>query len=245
MKQIKILEMTERQLLSLEPYEVFRLLTGEEILHIFKTLNGFWSYDYVVAKRGIVGYHAKLKSERCSDGFFYSKIVLQHPNLRRIIAKTLKWKYEEIYPIKPDRVAGIPDGAYELGHDVADYWGIPVLEMVKENGKIKLVDEIDPNQLLLLVEDFCTKGTGFKEVVGEISAAQPNAMILKTELVILNRGGLKEIEVDGEKFFILAAVTHRINDWDPAECPLHKMGSESIKPKATDENWKIITSSQV
>jgi len=60
-------------------------------------------------------------------------------------------------------------------------------------------------------------------------------------------------------FKIAAIVDHRINDWDPdTECILcHPefdktlpegvtvLPSERIKPKATDENWGIITTSQL
>jgi len=239
-----LIGLTAEELVNLKPHEVFWVLIGDEILYIFKTLNGFWAYDYEAAKTGRVGLHAKLKSERCSDGFFYSKVVLQHPNLRRIIAKTLVGNFKRTGLSIPDFVAGIPDGASELGQDVAYYMGVPVLELKKENGKIIVAGDIEPRCKLLLVEDFCTKGTGFKEAEEVILDKQPGAIISPVELVILNRGGLTHIEGKSHRYMIEAAVVHRISDWDPAECPIHKMGSESIKPKVTEENWELITSSQ-
>jgi len=237
-----LIGLTAEELLNLKPHEVFWRLTGNEILYIFKMLNGFWSYDYEAAKAGRVGLHAKLKSENCSDGFFYSKIVLQHPNLRRIIAKALVRKFNDAGWRVPDLVAGIPDGAYELGQDVADYLGAPVLEMKKDGGKIVVVGDIEPHERILLVEDFITKGTGLKEAKGVILDKQSRAIIMPFMLAILNRGGLTHLE--NNKYVIEAAVFHRINDWVPAECPIHKLGSENIKPKAIDENWELITSSQ-
>jgi len=98
---------------------------------------------------------------------------------------------------------------------------------------------------LLLDEDFCTKGTGFKEAVADILSRQPKTKILPLELVIINRGGLTAIAIEGVgEFQVVAVANHRVNDWPPPECPLCKMGSKPIKPKATDENWRLITTSQ-
>lgn len=245
-----ILAMDIDGLLALKPHEVWWMLSEAEILHIFRTLNGFWAYDYEAAEKGRVGLHAKLKSDRCSDGFFYSKIVLQHQNLRRIIAKSLvAWYRRSERAVSgldnATLVGGIPDGAYELGHELADYMGVPALELKKVDGRIHVVNGFDSRCELLLGEDFCTMGTGFTETIRQIIAFNPMANIVPVELVILNRGGLKYIDVDGRRFFIEAMVDHRINDWDPTECPLCKMGSVPIKPKATDENWRRIITSQL
>jgi orotate phosphoribosyltransferase len=133
-----------------------------------------------------------------------------------------------------------------LGQDVASFMYVSnIAEMKKENGRISMISVIAPDETLILVEDFCTRGTGFIEAVSEIVSKQPKVKILPYELVIINRGGLNEIEVKGiGTFKIVAVATHRVNDWDPSECPLCKMGSIPIKPKATDENWRDITTSQ-
>lgn len=68
------------------------------------------------------------------------------------------------------------------------------------------------------------------------------------ELVLINRGGLEQIDFSDMgspmTFKVISLVEHRINDWDQTECPLCKIGSKRIKPKVTEENWRLITTSQ-
>lgn len=248
----KIIGMNKEELLNLSPGDISRagsdrLLTEEEIVYIAKTLNSYWEYDYEAAKRERVGKHAELKSLRHSDGFFVSRILLEPPNIRAIIAYQLMLRFYQLGISAPDWVAGIPDGATLLGQDVARFLYVSkIAEMKKENGRISMISTIAPNETLILVEDFCTRGTGFSEAVSEIVSRQPKVKILPYELVIINRGGLSEISVENIGIFkIVAVATHRVNDWESSECPLCKMGSIPIKPKATDENWRDITTSQL
>lgn len=254
-----IFSMSKDELIGLDPYAVKRLLTTEEILYIFKTLGGLWLYDWDARLKGKVGLHAKLKSERCSDGFLNSKEVLKYPNVRMIFAQQLAQRLGTFGIPEPDYATGIPDGATDLGRDFAEILGINFAEMAKEDGKIKLTMPMPNDTSLLLVEDFCTKGTGFKEAVQNILETCPGVKITPWEMVLVNRGGLTEILVEGVGTFKIAAiVTHRIRDWDESECPLCHPDrdeclpkglvippSERIKPKATPEDWARITTSQL
>lgn len=241
----EIIGMTKEELIALDPQSIDWPLSKEEIIYIAETFWAYWRYDYEAAKQGRVGMHAILKSELHSDGFFISRILLEHPNIRRIFANQLVLRFNKLKAPKPDWVAGIPDGATKLGEDVAEIMGVKNAEMKKENGRIVLVSSIGAGESLLGIEDFCTRGTGFKEAVLDILSKQPEVKILPYESVILNRGGLKEIVIEGVgSFKVVPAVEHWVNDWKPEECPLCKMGSEPIKPKATDENWRLITTSQ-
>jgi orotate phosphoribosyltransferase len=141
----------------------------------------------------------------------------------------------------PIWVAGIPDGATKLGEDLAEILGSKVAEMEKVDGKIRIVSQIGPGEKILLCEDFCTRGTGFREAVIDIVSKQPDVDFIFIEPVIINRGGLKCVEVPGVgSFYILASAENRVNDWKPSECPLCQMGSIPIKPKEVDENWRLI-----
>ncbi len=253
---LKIIGMTKDELLGLHPDSLtrpgsIRLLTEEEVVYIAETVGAFWKYDYEAAKLGKVGLHAELKSLLHSDGFFFSKILLQYWNIRTIMADQQVMRFKQLRVSNPDWVAGIPDGATELGKEVAGLLGVKNAEMKKEDGRIALVSLVTPGETLLLVEDFCTRGTGFTEAVLDILSKQPAVKILPCELVILNRGGLSEIEIPAEKTSsskivakVVPVVNYRVNDWKPEECPLCNMGSKPIKPKATDENWRLITTSQ-
>ena len=247
---LKIIGMTKEELLGLHPDSLKRpgsiqLLTEEEVIYIAETLGAHWKYNYEAAKLGKPGLHAELKSLLHSDGFFVSAILLESPNIRTITADQLVLRFNQLGIPKPDWVAGIPKGATKLGEDVAQIMGVKNAKMQKETERIELTTSIGPGESLLLIEDFCTRGTGFKEAVWDILSKQPQVKILPYELVILNRGGLREIVIEGVgSFQVVAVVEHRVNDWQPDECPLCQMGSKPIKPKATEENWRLITTSQ-
>ncbi len=248
---LKIIGMEKDHLLGLHPDsftrpgDPSRLLTEKEVVYIATTLGAFWAYNYKALKKGKPGLHAELKSGLHSDGFFISKILLESWNMRVIMGDQIVLRLKQSGIARPDWVAGIPDGATELGKEVAQALGAKESLMKKEDGKIVLISSIGAGESLLLVEDFCTQGTGFKEAVGDIIAKQPKVRILPFEFVIINRGGLKEIAIDGLGVFkIVPVAEHRVQDWSPEDCPLCKVGSKPIKPKATDENWKLITTSQ-
>jgi len=241
----RLFGLNKEQLIALDPKEVDFFINDEGIVYMAKTLDAYWQYDYAAAKKGKVGYHALLKSLRHSDGFFVSKIMLQHPNILEIMAMQLFYRYRYHQLMWPKWVAGIPEGAKKLGEKVAELMGVEFAEMEKVDGKIKIISQIPPHSTLLLVEDFCTKGTGFKEAVAEIKNQQPDVVILPYELVVLNRGGLAGIMVENVgQFLIVSSAYYPVDDWAPEACPLCKMGSIPIKPKETDENWNLITGSQ-
>lgn len=244
-KVISIGGMEREELLTLNQNDVSFLLIDKEVLHIFKKLGYAWFYDYEAAKAGKTGLHALLKSLRCSDGFINAKDCLaKHENIRIIFARQIAMKLNNL-SIKPDYIVGVPAAASKLGEDVADTMGAKKVKMVKdENGCIKLVTIFESGKSILIVDDVCTKGTGFSEAVREIKKQSTGVNILPYDCVIVNRGGLDKISVDENSFNVLAVAQRRISDWSQEECPLHKMGSEAIKPKITEENWKLITTSQ-
>jgi len=243
---LKIIGMTLEELLNLNPDDVVRPLTADEVVYMAERVGAFWKYNYAVAKEK-PGYHARLKSEWHSDGFIVSKIILQFPNIKRIMANQIVLQLKAQGLSLPDYAGGIPDGATQLGEDVAEILGVKKAEMRKEEGRIVLVTLIPPGSSLLLLEDFCTKGTGFCEAVLFIKTAQPEVIIVPYEGVIINRGGLKSIEVEGVgSFEIISVVDYRVNDWPSDKCRLClEFGSRPIKPKETEENWRLITTAQL
>ena len=242
-----ILEMDKKELLILRAESVSHQLTANEVIHIATALGAFWKYDYAAARQGQVGKHALLKSGFHSDGFFVSKILLEPENIRHIMSYQIVIKLGIENVVVPDYVAGIPYGATALGSNVAKIIGVYEAYMSKINDRIVLDTKIPSGATLLLVEDFCTRGTGFREAVLQIKNTQPFVKILLYNPVIINRGGLKEIFVEGAgNFSVIPVVEQRIKGWNPIErCPLCDIGSVAIKPKITDENWRLLTTSQL
>lgn len=241
-----ILRMGKEEILALDPAAVSRLLTADEVVGMATVLGAFWKYDYEAAELGRVGMHALLKSGRHSDGFFVSKILLGPENIRCILSQQLVMRLRDTNVPTPNYVAGVPDGATVLGTTVAEMLGAREARMEKVDGRILLTTDIPEGATMLLVEDVCTRGTGFAEAVLQVRSRQPSVKLLPYDPVILNRGGLQEIALEGiGTFRVLPVVERRIQDWDPTDyCPLCARGSTAIKPKATDENWLLLTTSQ-
>ncbi len=250
MTKLNLLGMSKEELLLLNPSDFAdRLLSAEEVIYIAETLDAFWHYNYEAAEQGRPGKHALLKSGLHSDGFLISKILLKPDNIRLIMAHQLKQLFERLGIAKPDWLIGVPDGATALAEDLGRIMGVKVADLQKREGRITVITPFKPGERLLIVEDFCTKGTGFKETVILIISKQSGAEILPYELVIVNRGGLKKIKVEGVGDFTIAPVAeHRIGEWTQEECP-HlgpcKFGSIAIKPKVDEASWRDITTSQL
>jgi orotate phosphoribosyltransferase len=245
---MEILGMGRHGLLALREEGINRFLTSEEVVHMAKTLGAFWTYDYEAAKQGRVGKHALLKSGLHSDGFFVSRILLDSENIRLIISAQIAMRLREVFRVSgvPDCITGVPDGATKIGEDVAGIFGAKNVKMEKVDGRIVFVTPINPRESILLVEDFCTRGTGLTEAVGVVKEAQPQARIFPYEPVIINRGGLKQIHIEGVGAFkVIPVVEWKVQDWDPKICPLCLKGSDPIKPKETDENWQKLITSQL
>ena len=105
-------------------------------------------------KEGKPGLHAELKSGLHSDGFFVSRILLESWNMRVIMVDQIALRFKQLGTAKPDWVVGIPDGATELGKEVARALDAKSAEMKKEEGKMVLVSSIGADETLLLIEDF-------------------------------------------------------------------------------------------
>jgi len=240
-----IIEMNRVELLELKSGDVKRFLPPAEILHMALTLGASWSYDYEALKAGKPGMHALLKSGLHSEGFFDSKILLQPVNILNIMARQIVMRLLEVNVPRPDYVAGIPNGATRLGLTIANMLGAWPAEMEKRDGRIRMLTSFEPMSSLLFIEDFCSRCTGFTEAVLEVRRNYSTVNILPYNPVIINRGGLDEIEIDGVgKFSIPSVAKHRVRDWPASECPLCMAGSIPIKPKATDENWQRLIHSQ-
>lgn len=247
MEKYPILAMNLKEILAADFRDFNKLLTEDELLHIFKLCGAFWHYDYPALEAGRPGLHALLKSENHSDGFFISKLVLQYPNLLELFARQIWLKLQSKGIKLPDFIAGVPDSATELGKAVSRLSGIPHFNLIKKDGKIV----IDPEQAMpaesstiFLVEDVCTKLTGFIEAACSIHCSNWDLRTMPLNIPLLNRGGLRSWDVYNAEVEINGLLNLRLNDWTTEECPLCKAGSKPIKPKAEPENWELLTNSQ-
>lgn len=241
-----ILSLSKEKLLTLDPKKIDRALSPEEVVYIAELLGAFWKYDYETARSGKIGLHAELKSGKHSDGFFISKILLEPRNIQLLFALQIVRKIKQVISFTPDYVGGVPDGATSLGEDIQLFLGAAPLLMKKESGRILVTGNIKPGSKVLLIEDFCTTGTGFKEAASAVLQTQPKAIIIPYNPVIINRGGITNFFVERDQSIKIIPVAEvRINDWEKDDCPLCQNGSGAIKPKVSEESWLQITTSQI
>lgn len=250
---MKITDMDLQDLSKLQVRNIgiWHRLSFEEFAHIARSLGALWTYDYEAAKSGKVGMHAKLKSGLHSNIFFVSKILLEPQNILQImaaqVAMRIQWGLDTFATGMPDYIVGVPDGATSLGEETSKILGIPTIQMAKVDGRIVLETPIEAGKSILLVEDFCTRGTGFIEAVQVVLQAQPYARIIPFDPVMLNRGGLKSIFIEGLGVFRVVSVVEW-QAWDcdsKVHCELCNMGSIPIRPKATERTWHMLTTSQL
>jgi orotate phosphoribosyltransferase len=243
-----ILRMDKEELLRLRPKDLsLRLFTAPEMLHIARAFGALWTYDYLAAKEGRVGMHALLRSGLHSDGFFVSRILLELKNIRRILSHQMVMRIWETNTMPPNYVAGVPNGATVLGSEMAYILGTHNANMEKIEGRMALTTDIPDGATLLIVEDLCTRGTALREAVLQVRSRYRFVSLVPYFPVLINRGGLQEISIDGVgRFRILPIVERTIQDWNPNQhCPLCDLGSTAIQPKATTENWWLLTTSQL
>lgn len=243
---MNILLMGRKELLDLNPWNVTRLLTLEEILHIAAVFGAYWHYDYDAAWAGRPGLHPITKSKKHTDEFIISRFLLAHENIRRIFAGQIVMLWRQSGLPKPDCVIGVPSGATDLAEDVAKIIGAEFIAMEKIGGRITLASDIS-GKTVILVEDFITEATGICEAISVI-AGQPGVKILEYIFAIINRGALKYVKVENiGRFKILSIASKKINRWNPnpTDCPLCNIfHSQPAYPKRTDKDWHNLTTSQ-
>jgi len=251
-RPLRITEMDREQLLAFDPRDMVRALTTEEVLHIANVFGASWFYDYEALEAGRLGMHAILNSEKHSDGFFVSRILLEPKNIRCLIVAQMVMLLKAVI-IKegrgkgPTHVVGVPKGATVLGREIGRELGLEVLQMHKtDQGQLVVASPVGKTIRVLVAEDVCTTAKGFSTAVQALRSVQPEVRFFPYDPVIINRGGLGSVSIEGVgEFTVIPVAKKRINDWEPGECPLCRQGSDPIKPKATDENWRLITTSQL
>jgi orotate phosphoribosyltransferase len=243
-----LIGMNRGDLEVLEASDVDWLITPDELLYTAGVFEAFWQYNGDAAKEGRKGLHAELKSGLHSDGFFAAKILLSFGNMMNIMAHQLVGRLtrEPAFHL-PGIIFGVPTSATLLAQEVGRILQVPVGMMEKrgEEGMVvrSPVREFSSNPVLV-VEDLCTRGTGFGMAVEAIRRHRPTAEILPFDPVILNRGPCANLWFGKRNFKVVAVGSRLMNDWPANECPLCADGSEAIKPKAEPGNWELLVNSQ-
>ncbi len=243
--------MTAKQIRELPAKKVDRPLLPEEIPLVYNAFDAGWKYE-----SGML-YHAKLKSDLCSDGFYFSGLVLCHDNWLEIMAQQIVWQHEQSGLLKPTVVYGIATGATELGKMVAQVMGVAYGHMIKGHGKTfvasdTITDAITGitrhlrfDDIVMIVEDVFTRFTAGSGAVNAIYAVLPSVVILPEVYGIYNRGNLGWVKTtNGLWLHVKGLIRQKLNEYEPGSvtCPMCEAGSIPIKPKDKEhpENWELI-----
>jgi orotate phosphoribosyltransferase len=215
--------------------------TTEQWIDQYKKKNALWIHDGNPRRP-----HALLTSEKHSNGFFNSRLVIPDENLLRHAASDLLelFVYQGGDISKVQIVVGPQTGATKLAelisYQIMEYvrtdcfWASPA-KNENEGQKSMIFTEKDIYILsrgsILLCEDVLTTGGSIDRTFDAISNA--GGIVLPFILVLVNRSGLQEI--NGKK--IIALIDHNMSTWEPDECPLCKQNSLAVRPK---ENWAAL-----
>lgn len=211
-----------------------RYLIPEELAHIYTLLGAFWRFDASDPSKP----HALLQSGKHSSGYINSRYPLSFGNIMRLMAWQIRLKCEELGIRKNeiDVVATASYGGNGIGSHLAEFLEARHVYTEKEGKDVQKVGSliILPGERVLGMEELVTKGTSGGRMVRAFRTENPhqNYEWIQRFLALVLRSDAKEIE----GLPLAPVVEFGMDDWTPEECPLCKMGSLAIPPKA-DDNW--------
>ena len=197
---------------------------------VFQEQGAIWIHDGKAQRP-----HALLTSGLHSDGFVNCSLVTQNAGLLESIVNGADGLAPRLID-KPDWVIGSALGAVTFAYAVALKVGANAGFTEKEGDVMKLSRfEVKPGEKVLVVEDtISTGGSTLKTIEGIQKAGVPAANILPYIVCLVNRSG--SATLGGRE--LRALLTLDIHNWKPEECPLCKISSQVVRPKA---NWGALT----
>jgi len=230
-------------LLDLKPWH-FRdtIVLPETIISWFQNQDAFWQYQGSPDPKNP---HAELTSGLCSDGFIDCLRILCYPNVAEILGFQLAQKMQP-YLIRVGKVDWVVSSAYAaitFGHEVAKAVGAKFMFTEKDpsdpKGKKMLWQRITipEGSVVLQVEELITTSGTFHEVRRAIQEGNSEAvnfvpvigaLVHRPETLSVKYGDLK----------VVALIEREIKNWNPADCPLCRVGSPRLRPK---KNWAQLT----
>ena len=222
-----------------------RNMSKEEMKAIFNHFNAFWQYDGPPTPEKP---HARLKSEKHSNGFIACREVLKYPRMCELFAGEIGKHLAVYYDLSSiDVVVSSAYSAITLGYEVARFISkfnpeIEYVEVEKDylGNPTVIRGGIDPSKTVLVVNELMTTGSGStwqtRDAVLKCNTDKPAPGILDDSFVLVLRS--KEVTL-ADKSGVIPVFHFDINDWSEEECPYCKAGSKAIKPKV-ENNWNII-----
>jgi orotate phosphoribosyltransferase len=193
--------------------------------------------------------HALLASGQHSDGFFNSRLVIEHEALLRDAAADLLELFVQSGG-NLDLVEGVigpQTGATKMAEFLSEevqaktgrpcFWMSPAKAEGPDSQKIMVFSPAELERLaqapsVLPCEDVTTTGESVELAIQ--AAIKGGGKILPHILALVNRSGYKVLN----RRRIMALIDRAMPMWLPDKCPLCLRGSQAVRPK---DNWLALT----
>ena len=185
-------------------------LTAAKLLEIFEQ------------EGALLSGHFRLSSGRHSEKYLQCAIVLQHPEIARLIGSALAEKFSKT---KPDCVVGPAIGGIVVAQEVARALGVRGMFTERESGTMTFRRgfAVQKGERVLVVEDIITTGGSVREVIDAVSRAGGD--VVGVGVIIDRSGGKTKFEVPFKPLARLRVTTFR-----EEACPLCRRGVPVYKP---------------
>jgi len=185
-------------------------MTENELLDIFRKHSALLEGHFILSS----GLH--------SDRYVQCAQVLQHPRVAEQLCSQLA---EQLRHLKPSVVAAPALGGVLVAHEVARALGVRAIFTERQDGAMTLRRgfTLEPGELTLVVEDVITTGLSTRETIQCIE--QAGGKVVGAGSLIDRSGGTADLGMPKASLINL-----KIQNYNPAECPLCKAGIPAVKP---------------
>lgn len=185
-------------------------MTENEILDLFRKYSALLEGHFILSS----GLH--------SDRYVQCAQVLQHPRVAEQLCSQLA---EQLRHLHPAVVAAPALGGVLVAHEVARALGARAIFTERQEGAMTLRRgfALEPGEPTLVVEDVITTGLSTRETMQSVERA--GGKVVGAGALIDRSGGAVDLGLPKA-----ALLTLKIQNYDPAQCPLCRAGIPAVKP---------------
>ena len=185
-------------------------MTEDQILGVFREHGALLEGHFVLSS----GLH--------SDRYIQCALVLQHPHIAEQLCSELAGKLRQLGSAA---VAAPALGGVIVAHEVARALGIRAIFTERQEGTMTLRRgfRLKAGEPVLVVEDVITTGGSTRETMTCVE--QAGGKVVGVGALIDRSGGNLDLGLPKA-----ALVTLKVQNYDPADCPLCKSGIPAVKP---------------
>lgn len=166
--------------------------------------------------------HFILSSGLHSDRYVQCALVLQHPRVAEQLCSQLAGQLRHL---RPAVVAAPALGGVLVAHEVARALGVRAIFTERQEGAMTLRRgfSLDDGEPALVVEDVITTGLSTRETIQCLEKA--SGKVVGAGALIDRSGGAADLGLPKS-----ALISLKIQNYNPAECPLCRAGIPAAKP---------------